>query len=255
MRLFLFSAFISILGGCSKHASVQLEFAAQFGEQQISCTSPMPALNDLRFYVSDFRAISANGEAVALQLINDQEFQSDAVALVDLEDGEGSCRNGTTEQNSTVNLHVPADNAFSALEFTVGVPFAFNHENPLLSSPPLDDPAMHWHWRSGYKFMRAGISTEEHLAWLHLGSTGCEGQTTAITSCKRPNRVAVSLPFEQAFQHGVSVRLDQLFAELEPLEEDFDCSSGPLEQTCDDVFPKLGLGVDTPQTVFQVDTR
>lgn len=253
MRLTAFSILILVLSGCSERQSVELVFSASFGEQPVSCTSSAPSLNDLRFFVSEFSAIDADGKRVSLGLSDDNEFQSPAVALVDLESGDGSCTNGTPELNADVTIQLPKDADFQSLEFSVGVPFASNHQDPLSAAAPLDDSAMHWHWRSGYKFMRAGLDTGEAVSWLHLGSTGCMGQTRAIQSCKNPNRVTVTLPYQAALVRGVDVQLDQLFLAVDlAADRQFDCSSGPLEESCLAVFPALGLGVNTPQAVFRV---
>ena len=72
--------------------------------------------------------------------------------------------------------------------------FDLNHDNPLTAEPPLDDPDMHWHWRSGYKFLRAGIRTATDGFWIHAGSAGCEGTVGNITGCRFPNRIDVFLP-------------------------------------------------------------
>lgn len=107
--------------------------------------------------------------------------------------------------------------------------------------PPLDDSAMHWHWRSGYKFLRAGFETDTRNHWLHLGSAGCEGRVQAITHCRFPNRVTVTL---QDYVPG-----DTLAVDLATLFDAFaaapdptaSCSSGPAEASCPEPFAMLGI--------------
>jgi len=147
---------------------------------------------------------------------------------------------------------------YRGLRFTVGVPFSLNHANPMTAGPPLDDPAMHWHWRSGYKFLRAGIRTENDGFWIHVGSTGCEGTVGHVTGCRSPNRIQIELPEFAPGGSAVAIDLAALVAGID-LDDEVpgDCSSGPAESSCTAPFGALGINHSTgkqegTQSVFSV---
>jgi uncharacterized repeat protein (TIGR04052 family) len=213
-------------------------------------------LSDLRFYVSDLVVTDADGVEHALLLAPDGRWQQDGVALIDLENAAAACMNGDSEMRSIIAGTTTAK-SISAVRFVVGVPFSQNHANPLLADAPLNDSAMHWHWRSGYKFLRAGVTTGDDSFWLHLGSTGCAGTVQNITSCASPNRVTVELTsFSPGVDH-IAIDLAALFANVD-LQDGTpgDCSSGPSEENCTMPFSALGLSfaghAASEQTVFRV---
>jgi uncharacterized repeat protein (TIGR04052 family) len=179
------------------------------------------------------------------------------VALIDLETGEAACINGTPEMFEHV-VGVVRAGEYRGLRFTVGVPFSLNHANPLTAGPPLDDADMHWHWRSGYKFLRAGIRTVDDGFWIHVGSTGCEGTVGHVTGCRSPNRIQVELPEFSPGKSIVAIDLAALAAGINLEDgEPGDCSSGPAETSCVDAFGALGINHATgvqegSQSVFFV---
>jgi uncharacterized repeat protein (TIGR04052 family) len=237
---------------------VNIEFSATWSDQPLHCVESEPSLTDLRFFVSDVVLIDTAGVEYPLLLTADGRWQRNGVALIDLENGEGACSNGSLETNA--RLSGSAETAdYDAIRFTVGVPFEANHANPLLADAPLNDTAMHWHWRSGYKFMRAGVATDSDGFWIHLGSTACEGTVQNISGCRSPNRVAVELTGFSPTRNRINLDLAALFAGV-----DFsdgvrsDCSSGPAESECAAPFEALGLPfgdhqqAPRPHRVFQV---
>ena len=231
----------SWLAACSKPPSgVEVPFAATFAGVPAACAGDDGvALTDLRFYVHNVRLEDQAGQRHNLQLdIND--WQQADLAFLDLEDGSGNCINGTALVNDVVRGTVSGQD-FRALEFTLGVPFTRNHADPLQATPPLGDADMHWHWRGGYKFLRAGIRNKSDSFWLHLGSTGCEGTIRNITGCSAPNRVTVRI---ENYQPGETVNIDLASLVTGGVFEDAapsDCSSGPAEKDCRAAFAALGL--------------
>jgi uncharacterized repeat protein (TIGR04052 family) len=219
-----------------------IPFAATWDGSPIDCSSTSPALSDLRFYVSDVQLIDGTGQARDIRFATEMPWQNDAVALIDLEDGTGACINGTSDVASEI-IAVAPSKEYRGLRFTVGVPFRLNHLNPLTAGPPLDDPDMHWHWRSGYKFLRAGVRTENDGFWIHVGSAGCEGTVGNITNCRFPHRVEVELPDFVPGQSSVNIDLAQLLSGTDLDDKTAsDCSSGPPEISC--VAPFAALGID-----------
>lgn len=243
-RLLLLFLAIFTTSGCSgPEKQLRIPFVTQFDGQEIECapSQAVLSLSDLRFFVSSVRAIRDDGVAVDLVLQPDGQWQQADLALLDFEDGTGACDNGTPATNAVLVGALPGG-SYRGLEFTIGVPFDLNHGDPLLAAAPLDDTAMHWHWRAGYKFMRAGVRTGDDSFWIHLGSTGCEGTVQNITGCRFPNRVQVLLPEFVPGDDIVVVDLAALLRETDLLDTHAtDCSSGPAEQSCEAPFRALGL--------------
>jgi uncharacterized repeat protein (TIGR04052 family) len=236
---------------------VNIPFVATWQGDAIDCGKTESALTDLRFYVSNVRLVDTDGESHDVRFATELGWQNDAVAYIDLEDGTGACQNGTAEAFDHV-LGVAGVRDYVGLRFTVGVPFRLNHANPLTAKPPLDDPDMHWHWRSGYKFLRAGVRTNNDGFWIHTGSAGCTGTVGNITGCRFPNRIEVFLPDFKVGEDAVSIDLSELLTGVD-LDDGApsDCSSGPPETSCLAPFAALGIDFTTgeqtgAQRVFSV---
>lgn len=242
---FLFLIFALASCGRQTHL-VEIEFSASLGGRAANCASAdhSPWLTDLRFYVSDPKLLGTDGVPVPLKLIEHGHWQQSGLALIDLEDGSGACVNGTPRMNAKVIGQVPAAD-YSGLMFTVSVPFEKNHADPLAADAPLDDSSMHWHWNSGYKFLRVGLANSSDGFWMHVGSAACEGTTGNITGCRHPNRISVSL-LDYRPGDRIRVELDGLLQSVD-LNDGVasDCSSGRAETSCRDPFRVLGLDFDT----------
>jgi hypothetical protein len=106
---------------------------------------------------------------------------------------------------------------------------------------------MHWHSRSGYKFLRAGIRNEADGFRIHIGSAGCEGTVGHITGCRFPNRIEVDLPDFVPGEHAIEVDLAMLVIGTDLADgEPSDCSSGlPPETACDAPYAALGIDFQT----------
>lgn len=250
---------IGLIAACGESTSrVEIPFVVSFGGAEIDCDSEMAVkLTDLRFYVHNLRLVTADGEERPLELAVDS-WQQANLALIDLENGSGNCLNGTADLNTALRGAVQGTD-FRGLAFTLGVPFSSNHGDPLTAEAPLGDADMHWHWRGGYKFFRAGIRSDDDGFWIHLGSTGCEGTIQNITGCTAPNRVEVRL---EEFQQGDAVAVDLaalVSAATLADQQPSDCSSGPAESSCTESFAAFGLshsGSETgSQRVFAIESR
>ena len=249
-----------LLAACSKPQSpVEIEFGSVFHDDPLRCDAItyQSALTDLRFFVHALELRSASGEWSEVDLRDDPLWQHGNLALIDLEDGAWDCMNGTAETRDVVIGSVP-QGEYQGIRFTLGVPFDRNHGDPLAASPPLDDPAMHWHWRSGYKFLRAGIATQSDGFWIHLGSTGCEGTVGDITSCSSPNRIVVELEDFVPARDRIVFDFAALIDGTDLADgEASDCSSSPAEDSCRSPFAALGIDFDAgttsgTQRVFKV---
>lgn len=235
-------AAVILAAACSQpYLGVKIPVVATWGGKPMQCSDPGTALSDLRFYLSAIELIDADGAARKLRLHADIPWQQSNLALLDLEDGLGACANGSRDTYGYLVGGVPPGE-YRGLRFTVGVPFENNHANPLSADAPLDDPAMHWHWRSGYKFIRAGVKTDDDGFWIHVGSAGCEGTVGNISGCRFPNRVAVELPEFTPNRDSVAVDLEALFSGIDLQDgKSSNCSSGPAEVDCEEPFAALGI--------------
>lgn len=239
--------FLGLLAGCGKtERPVDVPFVARFGSADIRCgASPGVVLTDLRLYVTDVVLTGQQGDRHPLRLSADALWQDDGIAMLDLENGQDSCQNGTLAENHVVKGRLPAGD-YRGLEFTVGVPEALNHRDPLRATAPLNRSAMHWHWRSGYQFMRAGIERDGQRLRLHLGSARCKGTVSNIEGCASSNRVTVALPDFDPSGDTVSIDLQALLSGLGANDAaPRSCSSGPAEKSCAAPFAALGLDFAT----------
>ena len=231
-----------LCAGCTEpYLGVKIPFKATWGDTEISCADADVRLSDLRLYLSSVELLDRAGNAYSVDLHADIPWQQTDLALIDLENGRGPCTGGTADTYAYLVGGVPPGD-YAGLRFTVGVPFDRNHANPLSAAAPLDDPAMHWHWRSGYKFVRAGVATADDGFWIHLGSAGCEGTVRNISGCKFPNRVVVELDRFVPNKDAIAIDLKALFDGIDLTDGVAgDCSSGPSEPSCVEPFAALGL--------------
>jgi uncharacterized repeat protein (TIGR04052 family) len=259
-RLLLSLLFIA---SCSApQQDVEIPFEIRFGERSLSCTGDIDgvALTDLRFYVYDIRLVTADNDEHRLTLIDDPLWQSAEVALLDFESGEERCTNGTEQTNDIIRGRVPRSD-YTGLKFRIGVPEHLNHADPLRADAPLSYSFMHWHWLTGYKFLRAGLAGENDGFWMHLGSARCERTAGNATGCRSGNRPAVVLSPYVPGKDVVQLDLQALVDGID-LEDGTpsDCSSGPSETECR--MPFIALGIDfssgdavAAPTVFRVGQR
>ncbi|MFN8632968.1 MAG: metallo-mystery pair system four-Cys motif protein [Chloroflexota bacterium] len=280
---------------------VEVHFRAMVGEEPFACgqryggigtTGATVLPSDFRFYVSDVSLLDAGGNAVPLALEQDGRWQFQNVALLDFENKNGPCANGTEETRDLVIGTVPAG-TYTGLRFTLGVPFDLNHQDSTIAPSPLNLTSLFWTWQAGYKFFRvdlepdraampamgmpkpdgaaakphgaapAGHGADPSTGWaIHLGSTGCQAGSMmqAPADCTNPNRSTVEFA---SFDHanGVVVAdLKTLLAganvETNQPESAFGCMSAPNDGDCASIMASFGLpfgGAPSPgQTLFRV---
>ena len=248
--------------GCSApQQDVEIPFEIRFGEAPLSCVGEVGgiALTDLRFYVHDIRLVTADNDERRLTLVDDPLWQSPEVALLDFESGEGRCTNGTKQVNDVIRGRAPPGD-YTGLKFRVGVPEHLNHADPLRAEAPLGYSFMHWHWQTGYKFLRAGLASEDDGFWIHVGSSRCE-RTGNASGCRAANRPAVVLSPYLPGKDVVEMDLQELVNGIDFDDgRPSDCSSGPAETECQMPFAALGLDFSTGDAgsapvVFRVGQR
>ena len=155
------------------------------------------------------------------------------------------CRNGTERTNNRLRLKIP-HNDQRGLAFVIGVPESLNHANPVEALPPLGFTDMHWHWRSGYKFMRVGIDARDGRRWIHIGSSRCAGTISDPQGCRNSNRSNVRLPGFVPGRHGVVIDIGSFF---DTTAAPVTCTSGPSELACVRPFQQLGIDFDSGVSV------
>lgn len=269
---------------------VTIQFAARVGNQPFSCGSTYrlgkPAmehtLSDFRFYVSEVALINANGKAVPVTLEQDGKWQYRNVALLDFENKTGACANGTSETRDRIVGTVPKGN-YTALQFTLGVPFNLNHEDSTLAPSPLNLTSLWWSWQLGYKFARIDLqrpmtqSRDDHPKHgegghggemsnnflIHLGSTVCQATAAGEkpTRCNNPNRATVTLKGFNPTKNVVVADLARLVAtsnlgQNQPKTAP-GCMSEPNDRDCMGIMANLGLPFmgkpASGQTFFRVE--
>lgn len=246
---------------------VDIRFAAMAGDQPVACGTPIeglgstaqPAqLQDLRFFVSEVKLIRRDGKAVALKLAKNSAYRVTrsgvGVTLIDLEDGTGSCTEGTKRMNALVRGTVPHGEYVGA-RWTVGVPFALNHTDAPASPAPLNSAAMAWSWQGGRKFTKIEVTDPggptgtwtAKTFFVHLGSAGCTGNPASgeTVSCKTANRGAVRLRRFDPKKQQVAVDIKELLAGNDVTANRAGapgCMSGPTDPECGGVFGAFGIG-------------
>ena len=251
MRLLL-PIIVLCCASCARESSpVEIRFAATLDGMPISCgaTDAKWRLTDLRFYVSNVRLRDEYGDWISVMLAADDLWQSERVALIDLEDGQGACINGSTETNDAVRVFSDLTSS-TGLSFDIGVPESLNHEDPLTAGAPLGYTVMHWHWASGYKFLRAGVETTDDSFFLHLGSNRCTGTIGNIQGCSASNRATVVIADFDPAKEAVIVDVGRLLAGVELTDgQPSECMSGPANTACEAVFANLGIDFDSGESV------
>jgi uncharacterized repeat protein (TIGR04052 family) len=164
--------------------AVTIAFTPHFKGLPIQCEQPLK-INNAQWYVSElamfFSQLSINNTHPII--LDDNDWQSQQVALIRY---NVDCKKTTVNMSLTgviedievieviegadgINAQMPL-----SLSFNVGVPFAINHQNPLIQASPLNDSSMFWAWRNGYKFIRWDMQNDTGDSWsFHLGSVGC----------------------------------------------------------------------------------
>lgn len=241
-----------------------IRFAARVGDQPFACGASFAGLGaddsevtpaDLRFYVQDVALVDQSGAEAPVTLTDDGRWQQRDVALLDFEDKTGACANGTEPTNDTV-VGTVAPGQYRGLRFTVGVPFALNHQPLTDAKPPLDLTALFWSWNLGHLFLKAeasaaaagGAGAQRNVFAFHLGSIACEGKASEgmLTACARPNRATVELSDFDPETNQVVIDFAEIFAESS-LQSLPGCHSFAGEEACVAPFSRVGVDWSTGQ--------
>ncbi|EMY62129.1 MbnP family copper-binding protein [Leptospira terpstrae] len=190
--------------------AVNLNFEALANGQSLVTGSNITAdgrtvqFRDFRLYISEVKLVKADGSTADVTLSTDNIWQSNGVALVDLETTQ------TSETNTKVTGTAPAG-SYTGVQFSVGVPEALNHLDRTSQTAPLNNGAMYWSWTGGYKHSKIEF-TYNGTDWtsLHVGSTTCSGAPN-YGNCSKKFRASISLTGQiSASNQKVSFDVDKL---------------------------------------------
>jgi uncharacterized repeat protein (TIGR04052 family) len=223
---------------------------------------------DMRFYVNNVKLITAGGTEATVTLSQSPFQHGSGLALIDLEDGSGTCAGGTVETNAVIKGTVPKG-IYSGISFELGVPPALNHTDVSTAPSPANVSGLYWSWLSGRIFLSsmiqgepaadAGADAGPPVSNVHLGSTACTGtpQDGGPVACAKPNRPKYTFA---NFRFSRTIVFDIKALYSKSVARSTSCHSfAGNESSCLWPFEHLGLnygtGSSTPTTqiVFKVE--
>jgi len=261
------------LAGCETTGPrIEVAFAAVVNGQPFSCTQSYPGVGtpgstitpqDLRMYVS---GVTLTGGALGPTpfVLDDgpQQSKADGVALLDFEDGTGTCTTDSPPPHTTLTGSAPAD-AYTGITFTLGVPQTIDQVVVTEARPPLDEPEMFQSGGVGYRYLTADVGTQVNPTWtFHLGADTCSATSDQSLVCKYPNLASIELDGWRStstivFDLGVLLATSNLDATPLPPDTIAGCDSGDGDPECPPLFGQLGMtfegmGTAGTQRVFTV---
>lgn len=242
---------------------VEIRTAAMIGAEPAECGRVYSqwgktfGLADARLYLSRIEMLRQESMAWEPLQLDENQWQSEGVALLDFENAQGACADfGTASVNTRLVGDLPEGN-YIGLRFSVGLPHRQNHIDPATARGPLGEPGMFWTWQAGYKFVKVDVKVDGAPGNapirnnLHLGSTGCTSIAPMLApelACSRPNLAQITLfPFDLRTQ-ALELSLDELL--LPALTQGHDrapnCMGGPSEPAhCETIVRSFGLDPET----------
>ncbi|MFP2930674.1 MbnP family copper-binding protein [Pyxidicoccus sp. 3LG] len=238
-----------------------VRFSPQVREQALACgtsytdigtSRSIIELLDFKVYVRDVALVRAGGERHALKLEQDGTWQRDAIALLDFEDGTGTCDTGSPLTRTEIVGTAPEHDDYTGLEFKLGLPPDMNHLDGATAPAPLNAPGMWWSWQGGYKFVRLDVKSRGNDSFFfHLGSSGCRGSVAEGFTCTSDNQATVTLTNFNPERNQVVLDAAGLYAQLD-VDQVADgrtdtlagCMSSAADPECPKMFEQLGLAVD-----------
>jgi uncharacterized repeat protein (TIGR04052 family) len=249
----------------TKLNDVIITFSMHFQGLPIQCDQSLNIQNE-QWHISElamfFSQFSLNNFRAVI--LDDNDWQSQQIALIRYAPG---CKQTTGNMSVVAAIANTDSKTPLTLSFNVGVPFAVNHQNPLIQASPLNDSSMFWAWRNGYKFIRWDMQNDMGDSWsFHLGSVGCES-AAMVRAPKRPCAQSNLIPVEivlssdsiqvldvpqkkDVVQSGVkmkqihiniSIHLDEIIRNMVPTRKSSCMFSGIDNTTCNELVENLKL--------------
>jgi len=238
--------FISSCDGLGESASNnndEISFGPTYIGKSLTCDSTIAHSNDswlytqLQLFISDIYLKDSSGKWQKATL-EKSAFQTADIALL----GENcNLSNEKSKANWSVKFSKKTDLINSShIRFTLGLPFAMNHLNPLTQESPLNVPTMFWGWQQGHKFLRLEMSSKNNDWLFHLGSVGCKSVSPLRApnqECRYPNRYTFELPIGKK-DNSIIFELSALLKDI-TLSSQTSCQSSPDKQSCQLLFNNL----------------
>lgn len=205
---------------------------------------------DLRLFVHNFVLLGPDGEEYPVTLEENGVWQQSGVAMLDFEDG---CDNGTSQLNKSVSGTAPVG-TYTGLRFSVGVPPELNSSETALENrgSPLNQSAMFWSWRSGYKYVR--LDTDSPFFRFHLGAVACDDDF----QCNEVNIPTFTFDAIDIETETVGLDIGTLLADSDLSQNTPGTAPGCMGESsdvdCTAIFNNFGLG-DATSSAFSVSTR
>ncbi|WNG57359.1 metallo-mystery pair system four-Cys motif protein [Archangium gephyra] len=260
-----------LLLACVGERQVEIQFAAEVRGEPLRCdeiyekigtSGTTLELLDFKAYVRNVALVRENGDRYPLVLDQDGRWQRqsittregrryrETVAMLDFEDGTGTCNTGSPEIRTEVVGLVPDFDDYVGLEFTLGVPPELNHRNVEWADPPLHVPSMWWSWTNGYRFLRLDVRSGGNRPYVfHVRADGCTGTPDIGVHCGAENQGTIFLEGFVPGQSRVVFDVAALFAHTD-LESSGNgttdtvsgCLSSADDPECAALLTHVGIG-------------
>lgn len=230
---------LSLLMACSKkHEQAQLTISPTWQGQVINCDTTFNIQNgewrirDFSLYLSliEYQDLVGQWHTVALDV--GKESSSKVVLLTP------QCSNNAKDYKWQIQTNNNIEQ-WQKVKFTLGIPFELNHENPIFQKSPLNVPSMFWVWRTGHKFLRLEMESENDSWLFHLGSVGCQAKS-AIRAPEKPCQFPNTFSYEVNLLEDKQISLDVgVLLNGITLNTDNGCKSSRENSTCITLFDNL----------------
>ncbi len=258
---------------------LKLKFTPKVGTAPFACGQTYAAMGaeqttitprDFRFYASSIALIRKDGTHVPVQLVQDNTWQYQDVALLDFEDFTGGCQDGTPETNTIIHGTVPAG-TYDGVAFDIGIPDAMDHVDLTTLPSPMNLTGLWWGWGYGHIFLAVVTHTDITMPtpgtndhYIHVGSIGCTGDPSIgePAVCTHPDRPHVELTGFDPTTTAITADYGAVIAKSN-LTTSAGCHSmvpmGESEEVCAYPFDFIGLNwitgsvTPTTQKLFRID--
>ncbi|MFC3031555.1 MbnP family protein [Pseudoalteromonas fenneropenaei] len=216
------------MAACQPHDGAEISVQSMWQATPLVYCQPLARSNlvveNFQFYLSDFKI---NNQQLTLQP-DPRGLQHNGVVLIG-----GDCHDAG---NWRVKFAEPLPDG--QISFTLGVPFALNHQNPLTQASPLNVPEMFWTWQQGHKFLRLALREEQTQWQFHLGSLACQSPSMmrAPDNCLVPNRISYTLNYRRG--DVLKVDFAMLLTGMQPLVAG-ECMGDSNSPVCQPIMSNL----------------
>lgn len=215
-------------------------------------------LLDLRLFVSQFEALFDDGTAEPIVLTTDATYQGGVSALLDFENGAGTCRGGTPSTHTAVLGTFRPDAV--GLRFTLGLPDDVN-QGPITATtqPPTRDAAdLLLNDPTGFVALQLELAVPGQGLWpVRLHDVVTSNPGSGVTNRVQAIAVDVELTAFDVATDAIRLDLDTLLSDTNfglsqqvPTLDGCQMTTGDAD--CAGIFRHWGLSTGSPDFVFVV---